>query len=476
MNSMERFDLIVIGSGAGTHVASQAALTGMKTALVDRGLAGGTCLNSGCVPSKMLIYPADVIRVMQEARAIGVYSSIDKIDFPSIMSRMHQVVNEGRANLVESIKSKTNLTYLPEQAEFIDDYVLRAGEETLTAPKFVIATGSRSLVPPIPGLEESGYLDNVSLLALESPPKSLVIIGGGYIGCEYGHFFSAMGTDVTILGRSPRLLGGEDPEIAGRLKESLSRYCWIVTGHEVVSVKRRGESKIVSTKGREDGQARQFKGEEILLAAGRRSNSDLLHPERTGIETDRHGWIRVNEYMETSKKGIWAVGDATGRYMFRHTANYESKIAAHNILRAKNERERQAAEYHAVPYAIFSHPTVAAVGMKEAEAVESGFNVLVGRASYTDIAKGKAMAEEYGFAKVILDEDTGRILGAAVIGSMAAELIQQMVYLMNTESQDLTTVVRSQVIHPTISQVLTRALTWLERSKVHRSDIKEGRQ
>jgi mycothione reductase len=448
MNSMNRFDLIVIGSGAGALVAAQAARSGRNTALVDQGPMGGTCLNNGCIPSKTLIHPADIIRSIQEAGAVGVHARIEKIDFPLIMNRMHKVVDEGRAQMEATIRSRENLTHYPERAEFIDEYVLKVGSRTLTAPQFVIASGSRSRVPPIPGLEESGYIDNVSLLNLREPPQSLIIIGGGYIGCEYGHFFSAVGTEVTILGRSPRLLSGEDPEISQRLHESLSRYCRVVTGYEVLSVERNGEKKVVSARETKGGQIQQFEGEEVLLAAGRRSNSDLLRPERTGVEIDRQGWIRVDEYLQTSKKGIWALGDAIGKHMFRHTANYEARIVAHNILLAEKEAERKAADYHAVPYAVFSHPTVA-----------------VGRARYTDSAKGVAMAEEYGLAKVVLEEETGRILGASIIGPEAPELIQQVVYLMNTDRQDLSTVMRSQVIHPTINEVLGRAFSGIERSR-----------
>ncbi|MGB4652952.1 dihydrolipoyl dehydrogenase [Methanothrix sp.] len=463
---MEKFDLIVIGSGAGALVAAQAARAGRRTALVDQGPMGGTCLNNGCIPSKMLIHPADMIRSIQEAEAVGVHARIDKIDFSMIMRRMHQVVDGGRAHMEETISSRSNLTYYDEKAEFIEDYILKVGSKTITAPQFVIASGSRSLVPPIPGLEESGYLDNVSLLELKEPPKSLIIIGGGYIGCEYGHFFSAMGTEVTILGRGPRLLGNEDPEVSERLHESLSRYCRVLTGHEVLMVERSGKGKVVSAREAKDGQIKQFEGEEVLLAAGRRSNSDLLHPEGTGVETDRGGWIKVDEYLRTSKEGIWALGDATGKHMFRHTANYEARTVAHNILQARDESGWIAADYHAVPYAVFSHPTVAGVGMKEEEAAAKGLKVLVERAKYTDSAKGVAMAEERGFVKMILEEETGKILGARIIGPSAPELIQQVVYLMNTDRQDLATAMSSQIIHPTINEVLGRVFARLERSLV----------
>ncbi|MDQ1261454.1 MAG: mycothione reductase [Euryarchaeota archaeon] len=472
---MDKFDLIVIGSGAGAHVASQARRAGLNVALVDQGPTGGTCLNNGCVPSKMLIYPADVIRTIQDARAVGVHAEINEIDFSAIMSRMHAVVDKTRTDLEEALRAKENLTFYQDRAEFVDDYVLQVGGEssnTITAPKIVIATGARSLVPPIPGLLETGFLDNVSLLRLQALPASLIIIGAGYIGCEFGHFFSALGSMVTILGRSPQVLKGEDPQAAGLVQRVLSLSMRVITSHEVISVEKKGDKKVVSARNMEDGKIHQFEADEILLAAGRRSNADLLQPEKSGIKTDKNGWIVVDEYLETSKKGIMALGDAIGKHMFRHTANYESEVVSHNLLRAKDSGDREAVDYHAVPYAIFTHPQLAGVGMKEADALAAGLNILIGRAKYMDVAKGVAMAEEHGLVKVILVEETGRILGATVVGPMAAELVQQVVYLMNTEYQDLMPVIKSQVIHPTINEVLVRAFSELEHP-AHQHDMSQ---
>jgi dihydrolipoamide dehydrogenase len=475
---MDEFDLIVIGTGAGLNVASQARRQGLQVAVVDRGPAGGTCLNHGCVPSKMLIYPADAVRSLQDARAVGVHASIDEIDFGRIMSRMRSVVDKTRTDLEKSLRSKETLTYFAERAAFVSDYTLElsggagqaGGEEggssersrrTITAPKIVLATGARPLVPPIPGLEEAGFLDNSSLLQIQRLPASLIIIGGGYIGCEFSHFFSAMGADVVMIGRGPQLLKGEDPEAAGLVRRLLAQYMRVITEHEVISVEvGKDGMKIVNARNVRDGKVSRFEAEEILLAAGRRSNSDLLHPERGGIETDRHGWIIVDEYLQTSKKGVYALGDAIGKHMFRHTANYESEVVAHNLLRA-GDGEREAADYHAVPYAVFTHPQVAGVGMKEHEALAEGRKVLIGRAGYMDTAMGVAMGAEHAFVKVVLEEESGRILGATAVGPMAAELVQQVVYLMNTDYQDMMPVIRSQVIHPTINEVLVRAFSEL---------------
>jgi mycothione reductase len=470
---MDKFDLIVIGSGAGMNVVSSASQEGLRVALVDQGPTGGTCLNNGCIPSKLLIYPADVIRTMQHVSQLGVECIPRKVDFQRIMKRMHAVVDKSRRELEESIERDPGVTWYKSTGEFIGDYTLKAGDKTLTAPKIVISTGARPLVPPISGLAEAGYLDNISLLNLEEAPESLIIIGAGYIGCEFGHFFSAMGTDVTIIGRSSTVLSNEDPEVCSIVKKVLSQDLRIVTSHEVVGVEVRDGKKVVSAKSKTDSKIYQFEAEEILLATGRRSNSDLLKPEKTGVETDKHGWIKVNEFLETTKKDIWVLGDAIGKHMFRHTANYEAEVVSHNILRAKKKEDREAADYHAVPHAVFTQPQLAGVGLKEAEALASGLKILVGRAGYTDVVKGIAMAEDYGFVKVVLEEDTGKILGCSVVGSSAPELVEQVTYLMNTEYQDLMPMIKAQIIHPTISEVMAQAFSNLEHPYHHKQEEKE---
>jgi dihydrolipoamide dehydrogenase len=455
---MEKYDVIVVGSGAGMRVASNALQKDLKVAVIDHGLMGGTCLNNGCLPSKMLIYPADVIRTLQDARAVGIEGSINRIDFQKIMSRMRSVVESSKKAIENSVRSSEKLTWYKDNAEFIGDYTLKVGDKTITAPRIVIASGSRELIPSIPGLKEVGYLDHISLLNLEKLPERLIIIGAGYIGCEYGHFFSAMGTDVTILGRSPQVLMNEDPEIRSIVTEVLSKNMKVRTNHEVVKVEIEGGKKIVSARNILDNKVYRFEADEILVASGRISNSDRFKPERTGVETDPHGWIKVNEYLETTKLGICAIGDSLGKHMFRHTANYEADVVSHNMF----EEEKQINDQHAVPHAVFTHPQVAGVGLTEAEAMAAGYKILVGRARYTDVAKGIAMAEEKGFAKVVVEENTGKILGCSVVGTEAPELVQQMVYLMNTDSQDLDPMMRSQIIHPTISEVMIQAFSELE--------------
>jgi len=456
---VERYDVMVIGGGSGLRVAINASRAGLKVALIDPGPIGGTCVNNGCLPSKMLIYPADVIRTLQDARSVGIKSAGIEIDFPLIMDRMRSAVMRSRSWREEAVKSLPNLTWHSDLAEFTADHTLKAGDEILTAPKIAIATGSRNLVPSLPGLSEAGYIDNISLLELKKPPESLIILGGGYIGCEYAHFFSAMGTKVALIGRNPRLLPGEDPEVSEIVKKVMSRSMRVLTNHEALRVEVKDGTKVVFAINRASNEEVSCGAEEILLALGRRPNTDLLRPEKTGVHTDDKGWIKVDEYLETTRTGIWAFGDALGRHMFKHTANYESKVVWHNMTSDAKEK----ADFHAVPHAVFTYPQVGAVGMTETEALEAGHNVLVGRAGYTEVTKGLAMAEDDGLVKVVVEEGTEKVLGSFIVGSDAAVLIQLVVLLMNGPGQNLDPLKRSQVIHPALSEVLMRAFSHLKR-------------
>ncbi len=476
MGNADRFDLIVIGAGSGLHAASIAAKMGLNVALVDPGPVGGVCLNTGCVPSKILMRPADVVRCLENAQEVGICAEIVDRDFKKIMSRMRHFVDNRRRYLEEAIRSTEGLTWIQEMAEFKGTGVIRVGDKAIQAQKILIASGSRTLVPSLPGLKEAGFLDHASLLKLDRPPRSIVIIGAGYIGCEYGHFFSSMGTEVTILGRGREVLNREDPEICRIVKRILSRHMSVLTGHEALEVKiddnsrgtrgssrrtRESRKKAVLARNIDDGRIHEFLAEEILVAAGRRANSDILRPDRSGVETDDHGWIKTNEYLETTCPGIWAIGDAIGKHMFRHTAKYEADVVVQNMLNAKSKEDMVKADYHAVPHAVSVYPPVAGVGKKEAEALAAGKKVLVGRVRYADMAAGYASAED-GFIKVVVEEKTGRILGCSIVGLEAASLIQQVVYLMNANQEDLSPMLRSQIVHPAYSELLVRAFSQLE--------------
>lgn len=455
---MEKYDLIVIGSGAGMNVASNAVNSGLRVAMVERYLMGGTCLNYGCIPSKILLYPADVIRALNDAAQLGIKGSITHVDFPFIMKRMRNFIDEDRIGMERGVEGSDSLIWYKDTGEFTQDHTLKVGNKAITAPKIVIASGARQIIPNIPGLKENGYIDNISVFNLKKQPKSIILLGGGYISCEFGHFFSALGTKVTILGRNPRLLKNEEPEISQIFKKRFSKYAAVYTDYEAIETKKEGHHKAVLAKNRADGKVYKFKAEEIMVAIGRRSNSDLLKPEKSGVETDSHGWITVNEYLETTKLGIWAMGDATGHHMFRHTANYEGGVVWRNAFTDQKQRT----DYHAVPHAVFGYPQVAGVGMTQAQAKAAGYNIMVGKAIYTDVAKGFAMGEDESLVKVIVDGESRKILGAHIVGTDASDLVQQVVYLMNTGDEDYMPMAKAQVIHPALSEVVINAFANLQ--------------
>ncbi|MBU0491617.1 MAG: dihydrolipoyl dehydrogenase [Chloroflexi bacterium] len=459
------FDLIVIGSGAGMNVAARAVSQGMHVAVIDDGPLGGTCLNRGCIPSKVMLYPADVIRMVQEAEAIGVHATIDRVDYARIMARVWEIVLDGRHEMEQGVAQSDRITFYNTAAAFSGNHTLQVGDEHITAKTIVIASGARPFIPPIEGLEAVGYLTSDTVFDLTEPPKSLLIAGGGYIAVELAHFFSAIGTDVTIIGRNPRLVPHEEPAVSELLQVRMARYCQVHTNHEVVRAEARAEGKVLVARDRASGQLREFAGAEVLIAASRRSNTDILKPERTGVETDEHGWIVVDPLLRTTKSGIWALGDATGRHQFRHTANYEAEVVWTNAF----SEHQHAVDEHAIPHAIFSHPQIAGVGLTEAQALAAAgdHHILVGVKKYHDTAKGFAIGEQDGFVKVIVEEGTDRILGAHIIGPHAAILLQPLVYLMNTPEGNYYPLAWAQTIHPALSEVVVGAFGNLRHAGEH---------
>jgi mycothione reductase len=450
---MEKFDVLVIGSGSGMIIAASAVGSGVKTALIESGPIGGTCLNRGCVPSKILIHPADVALTIREAGKIGIESSLSSVNFQNIMDRMHRVVNEDVERQTKAIEIDRKLTWFKDVAEFTSDYTLKTGDQTVRADKIFIVSGARPAIPPLKGIEDINYLTSDTVLSLKTLPKSMVIIGGGYIATEYGHFFSSLGTTVTIIQRNPRMLPEEEPEVSELLTEEMSKRMRILMNHEAVEAKQNGDLKTVVAKSVVDDQVRELSAEALLVAAGRVPNSDLLKPEKTGVELDKRGYIKVNEYLETRKKNIFAFGDAIGKQMFKHVANYEAQVAWHNSMHDHKVK----ADYTAAPHAVFTNPQVASVGMKQAEAKRAGYKILVGKAYYKDTAQGAAMAEPKGFVKVIVEKKSGQILGAHIIGPFASMLIQEVINAMSTGDRSFLPIIRGMHIHPAMNEVVLNA-------------------
>ncbi|OGO07009.1 MAG: dihydrolipoyl dehydrogenase, partial [Chloroflexi bacterium RBG_13_57_8] len=403
---MKHYDVIVIGSGCGMNIVEETLSHSRKVALVDKGPLGGTCPNLGCIPSKMLIFPADRVMEIKEAQKLGVTVEVKNIDFNFIMERMRKSVSKQQEEMRRALTHAPRLDFYETEARFIADFTLEAGGEKIKGETIFIAAGSRPVIPPVKGLDSVPYLTSDTVLQLRERPESLIIIGGGYIAVEYGHFFTAMGARVTILEMADRLVLAEEPEIADLLRRELAKRLDIYTGISVEEIKKNGETVTAVISGPKAGKKKEISARYVLAATGRRSNADLLQVEKTGVAVDGKGFIIVDEYLETSRKKIFAVGDVNGRHMFTHTANQESVVAANNALHPT----RLKMDYSAAPHAVYSHPQIASVGMTEAEARKK-HKILVGRAKYTDVAAGEAMLEENGFTKVIVEKDTGRILG-----------------------------------------------------------------
>jgi len=453
---MKKYDVIVIGSGCGMNIVEEALVHGLSVALVDKGPLGGTCANLGCIPSKMLILAADRIAEIQEAKKLGIEAETKNIDFGFIMERMRKVVREGQEHMRQGLSHTENLGFYEGEGRFVDYYTIEVNGERIKSDKIFIASGSRPLIPPIKGLDSVDFLTNETVLQLKERPESIIIIGGGYIAVEYGHFFAAMGTKVTMLEMADRLVLAEEPDIAEVLKKELDRRMDVHTSVQAEEVRKKERGITVIAMDVKSGEKKEFTAQGIMVAVGRKSNADLLKVENTGVEVDKRGFIKVNEYLETTKKDILAVGDANGQMMFTHVANLEASLAADNTIHGSKTKM----DYGAAPHAVYSHPQIASVGMTE-EAAKKAHKVLIGKAGYSDVAQGEAMMEENGFAKAVVEAGTGKILGFHIIGPYAPILIQEVINAM-ASGGGIDQIQTSMHIHPAISELIPTVLNNLE--------------
>ncbi|MFO7618802.1 MAG: dihydrolipoyl dehydrogenase [Thermoplasmata archaeon] len=454
---MKEYDIIAIGSGSSMNIipAMLSKDPKLRAAVIDKDDPGGICLTRGCIPTKMLVHPAEIVRIIQDAGKFGIDAPIKKIDFQRVMARMREHVKPQIEGIRKGLGSSQNLDYYPVAAEFVGPYTLKVGGETIKSKLMLLCLGSEVAIPPIPGLEKAKYHTSDTILDINKLPESLAIIGGGYVAAEYGHFFSAMGSKVTIIGRNSQFLPNEEPEISDFALKQMSKHMRILTNQEVIEAQSGmlGKKSVIA-RDRKTGKAVSIPADEILVATGRAPNTGILHPERSGVEVDAKGWIKVNERMETTQPGIYAFGDATGKHLFKHVANYESIVVYYNAIL----KRPMAADYHAVPHAIFTHPEIAGVGMTQAQAVKAlgEDNILMGFYKFQDTAKGMAMDAD-GFVKVIVQADNRKILGAHIIGPDASILIQEIINLMYTKSGSILPLNDAMHIHPALPEVVERA-------------------
>jgi mycothione reductase len=456
---LKKYDLIVVGSGSAMNIVDPFLQrnTAAKIAVVDKDEPGGICLTRGCIPSKIMLYPAELVRSLDGAEELGLDVEVRGMSYEKIMKRMRALIDKDIDSIREGLSSTESIDYYHAQAEFTAPYTMKVEDETINAGMIFLATGSRAVVPPIEGLESVGYQTSDSVIRMQMPklPRSLAIVGGGYIAAEFGHFFSALGTEVTIVGRNPRFLPEEEQEVGELAKRHMGRHMTIITNHEVKEAKKAAGGKALAAVDRKTGKESTVEAEEVLVAAGRGPVNDILQAEKGGVKLTKEGWIEVNEYLETSQPNVWALGDANGKYLFRHVANYESEVVFYNAVLKKKVK----ADYHAIPRAVFSYPEVAAVGMGEREATEKfgEDGVLIGFQRYEDTAKGEAMNAKDYFVKVVLERTQMKILGAHIVGPHASILVQEIINLMYAGDQGARTMQEAIHIHPSLSEVVQRA-------------------
>src|SRR3989338_826070 len=452
---MQSFDLIVIGAGSGLNVSSAAAERGMKVAIVEKGPMGGTCLNRGCIPSKILIESADVAEIIKKSKLFGINSKINSVDFKKITGRASRIVDEDARKIEEGIRADKDTTLFKSEAKFVGERTLTVGSETIKGDKIIIAAGTRPLIPKIEGLSEVDYITSDEALRLKKQPKIMTILGWGYIAAELAHFFGSLGTKVSIIQRGPLLLPNEDGEIAKTFTSLFSKKYNVVLNHNAVKVEKKNQKFLVTAQGKNHNK--KLVSNHLLVAAGRISNADALDVQKTNVKVDDKGYVVTNEYLETTAKNIWALGDIIGKYLFKHSANLEAQHVFNNAILGKKFK----IDYLAMPHAVFSSPQIAGVGLREQDLIDKKVDYVVGKYHYKQTGMGIAIQDNEGYVKILADKKTRKILGCHIIGTDASTLIHEVVVAMRA-GLTADSIREAVHIHPALSEVVQRAVNNIE--------------
>ena len=453
---MTDFDLIVIGSGSGLEVSSEAAEMGLSVAVVENGPFGGTCLNRGCIPSKMLIHCADVMETIQTSEIFGIKAKVESVDWQAIIRRVYDEIDSDSQAVEDGNRQAPNISVYKGTGKFVGEKTLEVNGERIRGETVVIAAGTRPLIPDIPGIQDVPHITSDQALRLSEQPRRLAVLGGGYIAAELAHFFGSLGTEVTIIHRGPLMLRAEDRQVAGRFTEAFQRKFKMLLNSQATRISSNGDGVRLDIS--IDGRTEKVTADTLLVATGRISNTDLLDVQATGVEVDQRGFIETDEYLETKVKGIWALGDIVGEYLLKHSANLEASYVANNIFNPDN---KVPVDYHAMPHVIFSSPQVAGVGVTEEEAKDQEMNYTLATYDYYDTAYGSSIEDRDGFVKVLAHPHTREILGCHIIGSEASILIQDVVNAMRARlTADYLT--QSIYVHPALPEVVQRAFGALQ--------------
>ena len=457
---MAHFDLLIIGTGSGNSILTE-DFDSMRVAIVEKGAFGGTCLNVGCIPSKMFVYAADVAHLAQHAGpALGVHTRFDGADWPAIrdrvFGRIDPIAEGGERYRAEE---QEHVTVYKGVATFVGDKRISVamndgGTETVTADRIVLAAGARVTIPDVVADSGVPYYTSDTIMRIDALPDRLIVLGGGYIGAELGNVFGSLGSSVTIINRGDTMIRREDPEIASRFTDSYAERFDVRLNTVINEISRRDDGAIV-VGATEDGVPVTITGDAVLVATGRTPNGDILNVEATGVRLDDHGYVITDENLRTDNPDIWALGDLTNPAQLKHTANADARVVSHNLLNPDNLR---AIDRSLTPHAIFGHPQVAAVGLTEPEAVAAGHSIVTTVHPFGSAAYGWAMEDTTSACKLVADADTRMLLGAHIIGPQASTLIQQLIQGM-TFGQTVDEMARGQLyIHPALTEVVEQAL------------------
>jgi len=452
-------DLVILGTGSGNSIVDD-RFADLDVAIVEHGVFGGTCLNVGCIPTKMFVLPADLAEYAREAARLGVDESVDKVRWLDIrdrvFGRIDPIASAGRQYRIDL----PYVTVYEGHARFTGPHTLAVqrtdgtGTDEISADRIVVAAGGRPVIPPVIERSGVGYHTSDTIMRIEAVPERLVIVGGGYIATEFAHVFGAFGAHVTLVVRGPELLRDHDATVRERFT-ALARERWEVRlGTEVTAAREQGG---VITLDLTDGTT--IEADTLLVATGRRPNTDLLDVDRAGLAVHDDGRLVVDDQQRTTVDGVWALGDICSPYQLKHVANHEARVVQHNLLHPEDPRR---SDHRFVPHAVFTHPQIAAVGRTEEQCRAEGLDITVKVQEYGDVAYGWALEDTTGFCKLIADRGTGQLLGAHIMGPQAASIIQPVIQAMSFGLPAREMATGQYWIHPALPEVVENALLGLD--------------
>ncbi len=444
------YDAIIIGTGqAGPTLAQRLTAAGQRVAIIERGKFGGTCVNTGCIPTKTMVASAYAAHIARRAAEFGVAITGNvSVDMKQVKARKDRISGESSAGVEKWLKTMANCTVYEGHARFESPHEVSVGQARLTANRIFINVGGRAVVPDIPGLDGVPYLTNSSMMETDYLPRHLIIVGGSYIGLEFGQMFRRFGSEVTILEMGPRLIRREDQDVSDAIREILEREgINLRMNAKITRVAKDGENIIVSM------EAGETQGSHVLLGAGRRPNTADLGLDKAGVATDSRGYITVDDQLRTNIPGIWALGDCNGKGGFTHTSYNDYEIVAANLL----DNDPRRVSDRILAYALFIDPPLGRVGMTEAEVMKSGRNAQIGKRPMTKVRRAVEKGETQGFMKILVDADTQEILGAAILGTGGDEAIHSILDIMYAK-KPYTVIQRAMHIHPTVSELIPTML------------------